>query len=188
MEQLSKWNIYYSSKKREPFLHFTEEQIDSILAKFPNAKSALDIGCGEGQLLIQLEQRDIFTTGIDISSVAINEAGKHIKGTLIKGDFEQFTFPNNSLFDLIFVKFVIAFIQNPAAFFKKIDNMLKTGGGFILLTPVTQKLDDSSEKEEIFIEQSILGKFMPRYFSKIEETVLHSEKSKKLMLYICTKK
>ncbi len=169
-------------------MHFSEEQIGSILSKFPNAKSALDIGCGEGQLLIQLEQRGISTTGIDISGVALNEAEKHVKGTLIGGDFEQFTFPNDSSFDLIFVKFVIAFIQNPETFFKKINRMLKVDGGFILLTPVAQKLGLSPEKEEIFIEQSVLEKLMPQYFSRIEETVLHSEENKKLALYICTKK
>jgi 2-polyprenyl-3-methyl-5-hydroxy-6-metoxy-1,4-benzoquinol methylase len=188
MEQLSKWNIYYSSKKREPFLHLTKEQVDTILAKFPDAKSALDIGCGEGQLLIQLERQGISTTGIDISNVAISEASKYVKGTLIEGDFEQVTFPNNSSFDLIFVKFVIAFIQNHEAFFKKINTLLKPDGGFILLTPVTKELNLSSEKDEIFIKQSVLEKFMPQYFSKIEETVLYSENNKKLVLYTCTKK
>lgn len=187
MEPRNKWNTYYSSKEREPFLHLTDEQVDAILTKFPNAKSALDIGCGEGQLLIQLEQRDIATVGIDVSDGALKEARKHVVGKLIEGDFEQFTFPNNSSFDLVFVKFVIAFIQNPKAFFEKIDRMLKTRGGFILLTPVTQKLDSSSEKEEVFVEQSVLDKFMPQYFPKIEETVLYSEDNKKLSLYICTK-
>jgi|SRR3989344_2559456 len=188
MKKQSKWDIYYSSKKREPFLHLTEEQVDAVLAKFPDAKSALDIGCGEGQLLVQLEQRGILITGIDISSVALDEARKHVRGILIDGDFEQFIFPNNLSFDIIFVKFVIAFIQNPETFFKKINNLLRTGGGFILLTPVTQKLDDSSEKEEIFIKQSILEKFMPQYFSEVEEIVFHSENGKRLMLYVCTKK
>lgn len=188
MEPQSKWNTFYSSKKREPFLHLTEEQVDAILVRFPNAKSALDIGCGEGQLLTQLEQRNISTTGIDVSDVALKKAHKHVAGKLIEGDFEQFVFPKNSSFDLIFVKFVIAFIQNAGAFFEKIDNLLKTGGGFILLTPVTKELDSSSEKEEVFVEQSVLEKFMPQYFSKIEETVLHSENNKRLVLYTCTKK
>lgn len=188
MESKNKWDTFYSSKKREPFLHLTEEQVEAILVKFPNAKSALDIGCGEGQLLIQLEQRNISVTGIDVSDVALKEARRHVAGKLIEGDFEQFIFPNDSSFDLIFVKFVIAFIQNPEEFFEKIDALLKTEGGFILLTPVTKELDTSSEKEEVFVEQSVLDRFMPKYFSKVEETILYSEGSKKLSLYICTKK
>jgi 2-polyprenyl-3-methyl-5-hydroxy-6-metoxy-1,4-benzoquinol methylase len=188
MKQKDKWNAFYSSKKREPFLHLTEEQVDSILKKFPNAASALDIGCGEGQLLIQLEERGISTTGIDISDIGINEAKKRVSGSLIVGDFEQFSFPDTASFDLIFVKFVIAFIQNPEAFFKKIDSLLKTDGGFILLTPVIREPDSSSQKEEVFIEQSILDEYLPRYFSKIEETILYSEGHKRLALYTCTKK
>lgn len=105
-----------------------------------------------------------------------------------EGDFEKLAFPHDSIFDLIFVKFVIAFIQNPEAFFEKVDTLLMTGGGFILLTPVMRgEIDSSSEKEEVFVEQSVLDKFMPRYFSKIEEIVLYSEGNKKLALYICTK-
>lgn len=188
MGQQSKWDNFYISKERESFLHLTEEQVDTVLKKFPDAKSILDIGCGEGQLLIQLEQRGISTTGIDVSSVAINEAKKEVVGTLIEGDFEQFVFPDNSSFDLIFVKFVIAFIQDPESFLKKINTLLKSGGGFILLTPVIQNLDSSSQKEEVFIEQSVLDENMPQYFSKIEETLLYSESNKKLVLYTCTKK
>ncbi|MFZ3043538.1 MAG: class I SAM-dependent methyltransferase [Minisyncoccia bacterium] len=188
MGSKDKWDSFYYSKKREPFLHLTEEQVGDILVRFPNAKSALDIGCGEGQLLVQLEQRGFSTTGIDVSDVALKEARKHVAGKLIEGDFEQFVFSSDSSFDLIFVKFVIAFIQNPEKFFQKIDNLLKIGGGFILLTPVTQELDSLSEKEEVFVEQSILDKFMPQYFSKVEETILYSENSKKLSLYICMKR
>ncbi len=187
MESKNKWDTFYSSKERDSFLHLTDEQVDVILAKFPNAKSALDIGCGEGQLLIQLEQRSIASTGIDVSDVALNEARKYVVGKLIEGDFEQFVFPHDSSFDLIFVKFVIAFIQNPETFFEKVDKFLKAGGGFILLTPVAQKLDSQSEKEEVFVEQSTLDKFMPQYFQKIEEIVLYSENNKKLALYTCTK-
>lgn len=188
MKQKDKWNVFYSSKKREPFLHLTEEQVDNILKKFPNAASALDIGCGEGQLLIQLEERGISATGIDISDIGINEAKKRVSGSLIVGDFEQFSFPDTTSFDLVFVKFVIAFIQNPETFFKKIDSLLKTDGGFILLTPVIRESDSSSQKEEVFIEQSILDEYLPRYFSKIEETILYSEGHKRLVLYTCTKK
>lgn len=188
MGQQTKWNDFYSSEKREPFLHLTEEQINAILRKFPDVKSALDIGCGEGQLMAQLEQRDISTTGIDVSDIALAEAHKLVKGTLIEGDFEQFTFPDGTSFDLIFAKFVIAFAQNPKIFFKKIDTLLRGGGGFILITPVIQELKSSSQKEEVFIEQLVLDENMPQYFSEIEETILYSENNKKLALFICMKK
>ena len=189
MEQAKKWDTFYSSTTREPFLHFSNEQIVAILRKFPKAKSALDVGCGEGQVMIQLEQHGISTTGIDISSVALAEASRNVRGTLIEGDFEKSNFPQGQHFDLIFVKFVIAFIKDVPAFFKKINALLKTGGGLILLAPVVKgPLGQASEGEEIFVEQSVLDTFVPRYFSKIKEEILHTEADRKLSLYLCTKK
>lgn len=188
MKSTDKWNTFYTSETRESFLHFSDEQLESILKQFPNAVSALDIGCGEGQLMTQLEVRSISTTGMDISDVALTEAHRHAKGVLIESDFEQYTFQKDVRFDLIFVKFVIAFIRDVGAFFKKIDTLLKPGGGLILLTPVTNgKRDPYFEGDDIFIQQSVLDTFMPLFFSKINEEVLHAEDDKKLALYICTK-
>lgn len=188
MEQQKKWDTFYSSVKREPFLHLTDEQVDKILEKFAYAKSALDIGCGEGQLLAQLEKRGISTVGIDVSPVALNEAHKHVKGELIEGDFEQYTFRKDTQFDLIFTKFVIAFIKDVDAFFKKIVALLGPGSGFILLTPVINgPKNENLIEEEIFIQQSVLDASMPRYFSDIKEEVLYAEGDKKLALYVCTK-
>ncbi len=187
MNQKEKWNTFYSLKKREPFIHFTEEQLNDILKKFPDAQSALDIGCGEGQLLVQLEKRGLFSTGIDVSEVGLDEAKKQFKGALILGDFEEFNFPEESSFDLIFVKFVVAFIKNPADFFKKVDSLLKRGGGFILLTPVMPKPNIQLQEEEVFVGQAVIDTYLPQYFSKIDEVVLYSDGSKRLVLYICKK-
>lgn len=187
MKSRDKWDTFYSSKKREPFLHLTEEQVNAILIRFSNAKSALDIGCGEGQLLIQLEQRNISAVGIDVSDVALKEARKHVKGTLIEGDFEEFVFSEEEKFDLVFVKFVIAFIEDIPTFFKKIQSVLKTSGGFILLAPVINGHLEKKSGEEIFVEQSVLDVSMPKYFSEIKEEILHTEGNRKLALYTCIK-
>jgi len=188
MDAAHKWDDFYTSDSRESFLHFTNDQIASILRHFPLAKTALDIGCGEGQLMLQLEAANITTIGIDLSKIALAEARKHVKGNLIEGDFEKFYFPIEQKFDLIFVKFVIAFMSDIPSFFKKIDDLLNPGGGFILLAPVSnQPIDRNIEADEIFIEQSVLDISMPKYFSNIREEILHAENEKKLSLFICSK-
>jgi len=188
MDQQQKWNSFYSSQKREPFLHFTEEQLDNILEKFPQTKTALDIGCGEGQLLVQLSKREIIATGIDISDIGINEAKKHFNGTLILDDFEEYEFPQGKTFDSIFVKFVIAFIKHPENFFKKINSLLNTGGGFILLTPAMPNPDHTSTEEEVFVDRSLLETLLPQYFSLLKKEILYTDHDKQLLLLICRKK
>lgn len=188
MKQKEKWNSFYTSQKREPFLHFSEEQIDNILKQFPNTQSVLDIGCGEGQLLVQLETRGISTVGIDVSEIGIEEARKYVKGGLIVGDFETFEFPADRTFDLIFVKFVIAFIEKPDLFFRKIIRLLNSSGGLILLTPVMPNPDRSSPSEEVFADQAVIDQFLPRHFSSIKEEVLYADGDKRLVLYTCIKK
>lgn len=188
MKQKEKWNSFYASQRREPFLHFTEDQVDDILKQFPNTQSVLDIGCGEGQLLVQLETRGISTVGIDVSEIGIEEARKHVKGELIVGDFETFEFPADRTFDLIFVKFVIAFIEKPDLFFRKIIRLLNSRGGLILLTPVMPNPDQLSPSEEVFVDLSTLDECLSQYFSSVREEVLYADGEKRLVLYTAVKK
>lgn len=188
MKQKEKWNEFYISQNREAFLHFTEDQVDSVLKQFPNTQSVLDIGCGEGQLLVQLEARGISTVGIDVSEVGITEARKHVKGELIVGDFETFEFPADTSFDLVFVKFVIAFIAEPDLFFQKVTQLLRTHGGLVLLTPVMPNPNPLSPSEEVFVEIAVLDRCLFRYFSSIHEEVLYADGNKRLVLYTSVKK
>lgn len=188
MKQKEKWNAFYTSQKRESFLHFSEEQIDDILRKFPDTQSVLDIGCGEGQLMVQLESRGMSTVGIDVSEVGIKTARESSKGQFIVGDFETFEFPTDTAFDLIFVKFVIAFIEKPDLFFQKVAQLLSSHGGLILLTPVMPNPDRLSPVEEVFTDLSILDECFSRYFSSVHEEVLYADGEKRLVLYTAIKK
>lgn len=187
MKQKEKWNSFYASQKRRPFLHFNEEQIDNILKQFPGTQSILDIGCGEGQLMVQLEARGISTVGIDVSEVGIRAARKHSKGEFIVGDFETFEFSANTSFDLIFVKFVIAFIERPDLFFQKMVRLLNAQGGLVLLSPVMPNPDHSSSSEEVFVDLTTLNECLVRYFTSIQEEVLYVDGVKRLVLYTAVK-
>jgi len=182
-----KWNAIYSGKiKTSNFLQLEEIQLSEIFEFFPHAKSAFDIGCGGGKLLSQLEDKGITTTGIDASSVAIEAAKRVSKATLYVGDFEKFSFPEEMKFDLIFVKFVLAYIKKKEEFIARISGLLNDGGGLIIISPVILKNKQSAD--EIFIEQELLNKLIPRCFSLKKESILYKEGDKKLSLYILGKK
>lgn len=187
VDNKTKWDSFYASATREPFLHLNEERIDGVLKAFPSANSALDIGCGEGQLLEQLGKRGLDAVGIDVSPVALVEAKKRIRGVLIEGDFESFVFHDNPTFDLIFLKFVIAFIHDKKRLFEKIDSMLNEGGGLVLLTPIISNAGDAKDIDEVFVKQEVLDEFLPKYFKQSKEQILYAESNKRLSLYICRK-
>lgn len=182
-----KWNAIYSGEiKTSNFLQLEEIQLSEIFEFFPNARSAFDIGCGRGKLLSQLEDRGIITTGIDVSSIAVEAAKRVSKATLYVGDFEKFSFPEEMKFDLIFVKFVLAYIKKKEEFIARISGLLNDGGGLVIVSPVMLK--NKRAVDEIFIEQELLNKLISRYFSLKKECILHEEGDKKLSLYILGKK
>lgn len=177
----NKWNEIYGGKvKTDNFQQLNEKQVTKILEYFPTAKSALDIGCGRGELLRQLKNKGLVVTGIDISSVAIEQAKKITNATLYLGNFENFSFPKKVKFDLIFVKFVLAYVEKKKEFFSHISELLNERGGLIIVSPV------GKSDGEIFVKQKEVDNYM-NYFSLIKEEILYQESDKKLSLFILSK-
>lgn len=188
MDLEKKWNAIYSGKiKANNFFQLKESQVLEVLNFFPDAKTALDIGCGRGELLSQLENKGIVVTGVDVSSVAIEKARKKSNATLYCANFEIFTFPKKIKFDLIFVKFVLAYIKNKKDFMIRIVDLLSDKGGLVILSPVMSKQKNGREIEEIFVEQELLEKILSQYFVLKKEFILHKDGDKKLSFYITEK-
>lgn len=182
MTKQDKWDdIYTDHNKNSDFMQFSEHQIDTILSQSCNTRNALDIGCGEGDLMYQLEQRGIEGTGIDISKLAISRAQDKVpQGSFICANFEDYQFPNDISFDLIFAKFVIAFIENKESFLDKINQLLKEDGTFVIMTPVAKELP---ENNEIFISQITVDNLFPHF----SERIITIKDSQKLSLFIYNK-
>jgi len=117
---------------------------------------ALDIGCGEGELMRQLRERGYKTTGIDLAEAAKPD---------IVGDFMEYDFGKQK-FDLITANLVIAFMEDKKAFLDKVKSLLTKDGRIIIITPVLyeQYKDKYSDKyTSISVEwdelQSLMGIF-----------------------------
>tara|TARA_B100000989_G_C19529422_1_gene468781 strand:+ start:520 stop:1266 length:747 start_codon:yes stop_codon:yes gene_type:complete len=100
------------------------------LKKSKNGGDILDIGCGYGWMLSQLNKKKFKTYGVEINSDCriIAERNMHYYAN----DLKEF---KNKKFDYISLIHVIEHLKNPVNFIDKIKKRLKKGGTFIIETP-----------------------------------------------------
>jgi SAM-dependent methyltransferase len=167
---INHWNDYYSQNK--DFGLMRAEMLDIILGycntRMP--KTALDIGCGTGQLTRELYHRDYQCDGIDISSVAIERARHYTTRknelTYLIGDIE--TIDSQLLphppYALTTCKLVYAFIKDKPRFLARIKRWLVQGGTFILITPLPA---NEPKKPAITVEYDQTMKELCKHFAHV---------------------
>jgi len=101
-------------------------------------QSVLDIGCGLGTDLSLFASGSANTTGIDVSTTAIDFAQKNFAWRNLPANFQQMdgealSFDDNQ-FDFVYCHTVLHFTPNPAAIVKEIQRVLKPGGRALLMT------------------------------------------------------
>lgn len=99
---------------------------------------ALDVGCGSGRLLLDLQRRGFEVTGVDVSSAMIDasrslllRAGSSSLPHLSVGDIEKLSFKDAS-FDLVVAAGVIEYLADDDGALAEIRRVLKPGGVAIL--------------------------------------------------------
>lgn len=98
----------------------------------------LEIGCGTGKLLQQIDNlsTNLNLTGIELSNDMLNNAKKKIFNnniSFINSAIEDFL-PNKQ-YDLIIMKQVLHHLSSKEKIFKKLSEFLKTNGKLIIMTP-----------------------------------------------------
>lgn len=98
----------------------------------------LEIGCGTGKLLSQIDSliSDITLTGIEMSSDMISQIDKskfQNQIQLINSSIEDFT--TNETYDIIVMKQVFHHIVSRKSVLEKLGNHLKEDGVIIIMTP-----------------------------------------------------
>lgn len=145
------WNATYSKGRKYP--QFSDAFLDELLTLLSrkyglkDLSNVVDIGCGRGELAIQLAKRGIKVTGFDSSEKALETArAKAAKADVdsliqfIKTDIDKFE--DNKLKEeiakaqLVICKLVIAFLNNRAEFLKKLKHNMKDEALLLLQTPV----------------------------------------------------
>lgn len=108
-----------------------------LLKKLSNISyhSALDLGCGTGEMirLILEQDRNKKLTGIDLSEKMLEVAKEKLKdkATFILGDSEQLPFPENT-FDVVFCNDSFHHYPAPEKVLAEIQRVLKHKGTFIM--------------------------------------------------------
>ena len=99
------------------------------------AKTLLEVGCGDGQLLHMAEQRGYSVVGVEFSPHAAARAQSQLKhGRVLVGDLTQLELPDDA-FDICVLADVIEHVHDPRALLETVWRKLRPGGLVLVATP-----------------------------------------------------
>lgn len=125
----------YYKTAGEGSMEFDHPAMKKLLELSNNAKTILDMGCGEGTRLSKLVGQGQKGMGIDISEKAIFLAKKKYPNLDFRvGDLEKLPFSENE-FDLVYSAFVFEHLDNPEKVLKEGIRVLKKGGRLLIAAP-----------------------------------------------------
>ncbi len=153
----------------------------------------LEVGSGFGYLTYALAQRGYDIKGLEISSVAVEEATRRYGNLFICGDVFEFSQKSGPVYDVIIFTEVIEHVPTPKAFLSAINAMLSPGGKIIITTPNKTPYPSTilweTEPPPIhlwwFSEQSMgfLGKLLGHHLSFIDFTEFAIQELKRFKDY-----
>jgi ubiquinone/menaquinone biosynthesis C-methylase UbiE len=108
-------------------LNMLEEECENRITNF------LDVGCGEGYVLIESINRHWNTFGFDISDNRISEA-RNSDIDFRLGDLFAVKYPDN-FFDAAYMDSVLEHLLNPLAYLKELNRVIKKGGTLYVGVP-----------------------------------------------------
>jgi len=116
-----------------------EKFIRKIFKYIKKGSKILEVGCGVGQVSNFLVEKEYDVTGVDISSLFINEAKKHGKAKFYAGDSTKLPFKDKS-FDAVISAETLEHIPNPRKALYEMSRVLRKGGIMIHRFPNKQNL------------------------------------------------
>lgn len=138
------WRSYAHLDAASPAAHHRRRLVGRLAARFaPNARRALDVGCGPGDLLEELAERlpGARISGADVSEQSIALARKKDPGAelfladLTAPDFEARQADRLGLFDLVVCSEVLEHIEDDALAARRLAEWLAPGGQLIVTVP-----------------------------------------------------
>jgi SAM-dependent methyltransferase len=128
--------------RRDPLAHLANEDecyyavITALQSKFPDRSGAkiCEVGCGQGYLTYALTRAGYDSTGVDISSKAIDLAKRRYGDHYFCGDIHEFVKSHDRLNAIIATE-LIEHLDNPVLFARNMLAALQEGGSLILTTP-----------------------------------------------------
>ncbi|MEJ2735881.1 MAG: class I SAM-dependent methyltransferase [Anaerolineae bacterium] len=90
-----------------------KDLLKQLLARFPQAGSLLEVGCGTGHFTRWFEQLGLQTVGLDLSLPMLAEAVRLDSPSCVRGDALALPF-SSSAFDLVALITTLEFVTDPA--------------------------------------------------------------------------
>lgn len=138
-------------------------------------RTALDVGCGTGRLVRQLQQIGFRTVGVDPSEEAIARARqKDPTGSYFVGDISIV----EEVFGVITCKLVYAFIEDKEQFLRAVARRLDPRGFFIVLAPTHGH--PINHKKAIHVDRETMYRQL-----RAEFRIVHKQQTKLGVLVIC---
>jgi len=136
-ELRASYNQYYEHNAMYERSDFFYEWLLSQLDPAAGGKKLLDVSCGEGHLLKQVEAsaRGLVSTGIDLSDVALTKARTRLtKSELLTGNAEKLPFPDATFDYATNIGSMEHYLDNDKAI-AEMSRVLKPGGKAMVLVP-----------------------------------------------------
>lgn len=127
---------YHLDLKKNLRLNFKMHDIIINSLKIEKNRKLLDIACGKGVFLKEIEKRhlDLDLSGLDISEVAINVCKKLVHGHFTTDDAENLPYPDK-IFDYVTCLGGLEYYQNPKQGAREMARVLKRGGKVSIQVP-----------------------------------------------------
>jgi SAM-dependent methyltransferase len=140
----------------EDFYGEPEKELVALAQQLQGKKKVLDLGCGQGKDILYLAELRHDVTGIDISSVAINQmlTRAEVKGLQVKGIVgDVIKYQIKEKYDLILLVGLLHFTrgdENRRMILERVENSIVRGGYcFIAEHPIAYVLEMF---EQVFLQ------------------------------------
>jgi len=141
-ENQTKWHLKKRQTDRVNRLNKLQKMSANPIINF------LDVGCGEGFMLLEAEQRGWNVYGLDISDNRTGEA-KELRN-FKKCELLKSQYPDN-FFDCIYLDSILEHVTNPREYLKEINRILKCSGVIYIGVPNEDSLYNTLRKVNNFV-------------------------------------
>lgn len=145
----------------------TEIYADFVRDYLQPGSVVLDLGCGRGGLVEQLDHPLSQVVGLDPDWISLNEhrlASHHPPFPRTAGVSHHLPFAKCS-FDLVFASWLLEHLDQPGADFWEIGRVLQPGGAFIFITP-NKRHPLSGLNLTLSRFGSLQDRFVPRFYGR----------------------
>jgi SAM-dependent methyltransferase len=143
---------FWFSGRRRFILSVLRETHDVLTGRL-----ALDIGCGTGFVLAELERAGMLTCGIDLHLAGLRQARQRLQGVVVRAS----QIPFDSQFDVALLCDVIEHVVDDIAVLRAATRAIKEGGTVVVTVPafpwLWSRIDEASGHKRRYTRQMLVN-------------------------------